>query len=105
MSAHATIKVRILAASARPKARLRLADRSVGRGDATKAVRHIAAAARHGLPQAQTRLGLCYLHGLGVPPNQPEARHWLDCAADAGDGAALTELAALALHGVSGPYQ
>jgi TPR repeat protein len=101
----AIIKARLLAASGRPEAQLELADQLSGRNGGIEAVRHIAAAARHGLPQAQTRLGLCYLHGLGVPPNQPEARHWLECAADAGDATALTELAALALHGIWGPYQ
>ena len=105
MAPRTNIKARILAASRRPEARLRLADRLAGHGDGSKAVRHIAAAARHGLPEAQTRLGLCYLRGLGVPANMTEARYWLECAAEAGDATAQTELASLALHGVSGPYQ
>src|ERR1700733_9975413 len=101
----AIIKARLLAASGRPEAQLLLADQLAGRGGGIAAVRHIAAAAHHGLPEAQTRLGLFYLQGLGVPPNQPEARHWLESAAEAGNATALTELAALALHGISGPYQ
>jgi uncharacterized protein len=88
-----------------PKSKLRRADRLTGRGSGIAAVRHIAAAAHDGFPEAQARLGLCYLRGLGVPPNLAEARHWLECAADAGDATAQTELASLALQGISGPYQ
>ena len=88
-----------------PKSELRHADRLAGRGLGIAAVRHIAHAAQYGLPEAQARLGLCYLRGLGVPANQAEARHWLEQAADAGDVTAQTELASLALQGVSGPYQ
>jgi TPR repeat protein len=40
-----------------------------------------------------------------VPANESEARHWLELAAEAGDAAAQTELAALALQGIWGPYQ
>ena len=67
-------------------------------------MRHIAHAALDGLPEAQARLGLCYLRGIGVPANQAEARH-AGRAADAGDVTAQTELASLALQGISGPYQ
>ncbi len=101
----ATLKARILAASGRAEARLDLADQLAERGLATAAVRHIAAAAQEGLPAAQTRLGRCYLRGEGVPANLNEARHWLERAAEAGDATAQTELAALALHGVTGPYE
>jgi hypothetical protein len=101
----AILRARILAASGRPEAQLSLAQRLADRGSGTEAARHLAAAAHDGLPAAQTRLGLCYLHGDGVPASLAEARHWLERAADAGDAAAQTELAALALAGVSGPYQ
>jgi TPR repeat protein len=99
------LRARLRAASGRPNARLLLADRLAERGSAIQAARHIAAAARDGMPKAQARLGLCYLRGNGVPPNQAEARHWLERAATAGDATAQTELASLALLGVSGPYQ
>lgn len=84
---------------------MRLAEQLARNGASIAAVRHIAHAAQYGLPEAQARLGLCYLRGLGVPANQAEARHWLERAADAGDVTAQTELASLALQGISGPYQ
>jgi hypothetical protein len=93
------------AASGRPDAQLLLADQLARNGASIAAVRHIAHAAQYGMPKAQTRLGLCYLRGLGVPANQAEARHWLDRAAGAGDVTAQTELASLALQGISGPYE
>ncbi|HEY3847272.1 MAG TPA: SEL1-like repeat protein [Acetobacteraceae bacterium] len=101
----ATIRARLRSASGRPEAKLRLAKRLAARGAGAKAVRHIAAAARDGLAEAQARLGLCYLHGNGVPPSMAEARYWLDNAAAAGDVTAQIELAKLALNGVSGAYQ
>jgi TPR repeat protein len=51
--------------------------------------------------RAQYRLGRCYLLGLGVPPSTPEGLRWLTRAANAGDAEAQTQLAALALQGVS----
>jgi uncharacterized protein len=104
MPSGANILARLRAASGRPEARLLLADQMVTRGAPTQAVAQIAIAARDGLPEAQTRLGICYLLGHGVPPSMAEARHWLERAAGAGDATAQTELAILALHGVSGPY-
>src|SRR4051812_14848266 len=98
-----TIKARLLAAAGDPEAHLSRAGQLSGHGGGIAAVRHIAAAARDGLPQAQAQLGLCYLRGLGVPASQSEARHWLDLAADANDPTALVQLATLALGGVWGP--
>ena len=99
------LRARLRAATGRPEARLSLADRLTERGATIAAARQIAAAAKDGMPAAQARLGLCYLHGNGVPANQSEARHWLERAADGGDARAQTELASLALRGVSGPYR
>ncbi|MGA3003677.1 MAG: tetratricopeptide repeat protein [Acetobacteraceae bacterium] len=101
----AILRARLRAAAGRPQAQLRLADQLARNGASIEAVRHIAHAAQYGLPEAQARLGLCYLRGLGVPANQAEARHWLERAADAGEVTAQTELASLALQGISGPYQ
>jgi hypothetical protein len=101
----AIIRARLRAASGRPEARRLLADQLAERGSEPEAVRQIAAAARNGFPEAQSRLGLCYLRGEGVPPSLNEARHWLECAADAGDVSAQTWLATLAMHGVSGLYR
>jgi hypothetical protein len=101
----ATIHARLRAVSGGPEARLLLADRLAEHGDGIKAVRHIAVAAKDGLAQAQAKLGVCYLRGLGVPACLAEARYWLEQAADGGDASAQTELASLALSGVSGPYR
>src|SRR5271165_4810313 len=99
------LRARLRAASGRPEAQLLLAGKLAERGSSIAAARHIAAAARDGLPEAQARLGMCYLRGNGVPPNQAEARHWLERAAEGGDPTAQTELASMALRGISGPYQ
>src|SRR5579862_1026579 len=101
----AILRARLHAATGRPAARLQLGEQLADRGAGTAAVRHIAAAARDGLPEAQARLGLCYLYGHGVPANLGEARHWLERAAEAGDPTAQTRLASLAMHGVTGPYR
>src|SRR4051794_14299552 len=82
-----------------------LAERLAEHGAGLEAVRQIGIAARDGYPEAQTRFGLCYLRGQGVPVNIGEARHWLETAADAGDVSAQTEVASLALRGISGPYR
>jgi uncharacterized protein len=100
----AIIRARLRAASGRPEARLLLADQLAERGSEQQAVRQIAAAAQYGMPEAQARLGLCYLRGQGVPPSLNEARHWLERAAEGGDASAQTWLATLAMHGVSGAY-
>jgi TPR repeat protein len=101
----AIIRARLRAATGSAEAQLRLADQLLERGAGIEAARHIAAAARDGSPEAQGRLGLCYLRGHGVPANQAEGRYWLERAAAAGDVPAQTELATLALHGISGPFQ
>ena len=96
---------RLRAALGFPSAHLALAEHLGRRGDAVAAVRHIAAAARAGLASAQTRLGLCYLRGQGVPVSIEEARHWLHRAAAVDDPGALTGLSWLALRGLSGPIE
>jgi TPR repeat protein len=58
-------------------------------------------AAKAGLPYAWYRLGCCYLMGYGVPASIGDALRWFGRAAEAGETAAQTQLAALALHGVS----
>ncbi len=101
----ALLRARLHAASGRPEAVLMLAERLAEHGAGLEAVRQIGIAARDGYPEAQTRFGLCYLRGQGVPVNIGEARHWLETAADAGDVSAQTEVASLALRGISGPYR
>jgi TPR repeat protein len=93
------------AATGRAEARLSLANLLADQGACVEAVRHIAAAAREGSAEAQSRLGFCYLRGHGVPASQDEARHWLELAAEGGDLSAQIELASLAMRGISGPYE
>jgi hypothetical protein len=78
-----------------------LADSLASRDAHTVAFPYFAKAARAGLRQAQYRLGRSYLLGLGVPPSIGEALRWLRRAADSEDTAAQTQLAALALQGIS----
>ena len=100
------LRARLLAALGQPEALLsRAAHRAGNDRTGIAAVRHIAAAARAGLPEAQAKLGLCYLHGQGVPLSETEARHWLERAARGGDMGARTALASMALRGLSGPYE
>ncbi len=83
-----------------PAAQLALAETLANQDDHASAFPLFVQAARAGLPQAQFRLGRCYLMGLGVPPSIGEALRWLRRAAEAGETAAQTQLAALALQGV-----
>src|SRR4030088_1822687 len=105
MQSGTIVRARLRAASGRPEAQLHLAEQLEQHGAGAEAIRYIAAAAREGLAEAQTQLGLRYLHGHGVPASLAEARHWLERAAEADDVTAQTLLAKLALNGVSGPYQ
>ena len=105
MSAAGLLRARLLATLGRPEALLALADRLEEKGAGIAAVRQVATAARSGLPDAQARLGLCYLAGKGVPASESEARHWLLQAAAAGNATAQTALASLALRGIGGPCE
>jgi TPR repeat protein len=105
MPSGAIIRARLRAMSGRPEARLRLANQLAAHGAGPEAVRQIAVAALDGFPEAQTRLGLCYLRGLGVPASLTEARHWLERAAEAGNAQSQTWLATMAMNGMLGPYR
>jgi uncharacterized protein len=83
-----------------PGALYAVADTFAGRDAHRRAFPLFKEAARSGLPQAQYRLGRCYLRGLGVPPSLGEALRWFRRAADGGDAAAQTQLAELALQGI-----
>lgn len=91
----------LLAALGVPAARLARAEALASRDFHTSAFPLFAQAARAGLQRAWYRLGRCYLLGLGVPPSIDQALRWLECAAAAGETAAQTQLAALALQGLS----
>ena len=91
--------VRLGALAGRPGAQLAKAEDLAARGAAWSAFPLFARAARAGLAEAQRRVGDCYLTGQGVPPNLAEAMRWLERAAEAGNTAAQTQLASLALLG------
>src|ERR1700722_5657883 len=86
-----------------PDAWLLRAGALVTRGAGWSACPLFARAARYGLREAQRRVGECYLAGQGVPANLTEALRWLNRAAQAGDAAAQTQLASLALQGARAP--
>ena len=92
---------RLCAAFGSPTARFAVGNSLASHDAHIAAFPYFAKAARTGLPRAQYRLGRAYLLGLGVPPSIGEALRWLRRAAEAGDTAAQTQLAALALQGVS----
>jgi TPR repeat protein len=89
------------AALGRPAARLSYAVALAADGEHHRAFSHFARAAGSGLPEAQCRLGRCYLLGLGVPSCLDAALHWLTRAATAGQADAQALLASLALQGIS----
>ncbi len=53
--------------------------------DEAEALRWWRLAANQGHADAQTRLGMCYLHGLGVARDLEQAALWLKQAAQQGD--------------------
>lgn len=63
-----------------------------GRGDAVTLWRKLAHAQ---VPEAQYRLGLALLQGLGTLENHQEARHWLELAANGGHERAAVVLSYL----------
>src|ERR1700761_1885982 len=91
---------RVKATLGAPHSLYAVADSFAQRGAHRRAFTLFVEAAQSGLPQAQSRLGQCYLHGLGVPPSISEALRWLRRAADGGDASAQTQLAELALQGI-----
>jgi TPR repeat protein len=98
----AIIRARPRAASGRPEARLVLAGQLAERGSEAEAVQQIAAAAQYGFPEAQARLGLCYLRGLGVPPSLTEARRYYLWAAGEGVIEAMVAAGEMLLNGRGG---
>jgi TPR repeat protein len=92
---------RVRATLGAPDALYAVADMFAGRGAHVRAFPLFVEAAQAGFHQAQYRLGRCYLQGLGAPVSLGEALRWFRRAADAGEVAAQTQLAELALQGVS----
>ena len=92
---------RLLAVFGRPPAQLACARRLTVRGAHRAAFRLLASAAKANLPAAWHELGRAYLLGHGVPSCPTEALSWLTKAAVAGEPAAQSLLASLALQGIA----
>src|ERR1700692_4037707 len=81
-------------------AALRRAVRLTDRGDRRAAFVLLSRAARGGIPEAEFRVGRCYLEGAGVPPSRTEGVRWVERAATKGYVEAQALLATLCLHGM-----
>ena len=57
-------------------------------------------AAQQGFALAQTKLGLMFMKGKGVPKDFRQAKHWLELAAEQGTAEAQTALGWLYLVGI-----
>src|ERR1700741_531454 len=84
-----------------PTFSLRRAMRLAERGETAEAFSLFALAARAGSPEAEFRVGRCYLRGFGVPINSREGMHWLGRAACKGHVDAQWMLAALYVDDLS----
>ena len=58
-------------------------------------------AARANIPEAEFRVGRCYLEGSGVPPSRADGVRWVERAAEKGYVEAQALLATLCLHGMA----
>src|SRR5450631_653543 len=58
-------------------------------------------AARANIPEAEFRVGRCYLEGAGVPPSRGDGVRWVERAATKGYVEAQALLATLCLHGMA----
>jgi len=47
--------------------------------------------------EIQYQLGLCYLYGYGIEPDQQEAMHWLQLAAEQGHSNAISPSTAVVM--------
>jgi TPR repeat protein len=101
MIAASRLFARVRATLGAPDALYAVADMFAGRGAHARAFPLFVEAAQAGFHKAQYRLGRCYLLGLGVPISLGQALRWFRRAAEAGEVAAQTQLAELALQGVS----
>ena len=82
-------------------AALRRAVRLIDQGNAKQAFPLLSRAARAGIAEAEYRVGRCYLEGVGVPPSRTDGARWLERAANQGYVEAQTQLATLAIHGLT----
>jgi TPR repeat protein len=70
-------------------------------GDLKTAFKLLSKAAKSGLPEAEFRVGRCYLEGAGVPASRPEGVRWVERAGSKGYVEAQALLATLCLHGMA----
>src|ERR1035437_10375018 len=90
-----------LTALVSPAAALRLAGVLAAEGKPPRRTFPLyARAARAKLPEAEYRVGRCYLEGAGVPLSRQEGVRWLERAAGQGYLEAQALLAALYIHGL-----
>src|ERR1700734_2805617 len=83
-----------------PTAALRRGLRLQEQGDVKAAFVLLSRAARSGIPEAEFRVGRCYLEGAGVPPSRADGVRWVERAATKGYVEAQALLATLCLHGM-----
>jgi len=83
-----------------PSAALRRGLRQSEQGDVKGAFVLLTRAARSGIPEAEFRVGRCYLEGAGVPPSRADGVRWVERAATKGYVEAQALLATLCLHGM-----
>jgi uncharacterized protein len=69
-------------------------------GDAKGAFALLSKAAKAGVPEAEFRVGRCYLEGAGVPPSRTDGVRWIERAAGNGYIEAQALIATLCLHGM-----
>jgi len=75
------------------------AARYLRQGDSAQAIALWQPLAERGVANAQYNLGIVYLHGDGVKPDDAEALKWFRLAAEQGDRAAQQQLGVMILHG------
>lgn len=92
-----------LEAAGAPIGPLAEADLALARGHPGEAVEILRAAAEHGEPRAQTRLGWAYEAGRGVERDLDAAARWFARAAEGGDGEAMHALAVMHATGAGRP--
>src|SRR5271168_1822274 len=83
-----------------PAASLRRGIQHQEQGDARAAFALFSRAARANIPEAEFRVGRCYLEGSGVPPSRTDGVRWVERAATKGYVEAQALLATLCLHGM-----
>ncbi len=90
-----------LMAGISPSAALRRGIRQQEQGDVKGAFARLSRAARSGIPEAEFRVGRCYLEGAGVPPSRADGVRWVERAATKGYVEAQALIATLCLHGMA----